>query len=475
MDKKVIISCAVVALLMLVGFQTIFINIVKSEIQQHTGDAYAGDLWVDQLNIDDAGFEFGYIALGHVNATDDWVLWTSGSGNVKANWSVNISQSSHPEYFVRFGLTVYNVERDNSTATNTTELGNTSVLETYSANNQHTDSGTLSVFVSFDRYYREEYNETSMICYLQAWVTINDTEDATNFTVCADDRSVMGVSFETGSSEQPFARFVDLANDNFPNMFSWINGWNESSRFEDEDDMLNTQTFFEIGSDNSQYQPQSNDPWYLGTWSVYYDNLRGKRLPIYTVNQTEKDWEEDDGMVYGEVYMNYSITGTPHSGDWLRFMFRIRDDSFGVGGFYWIERFRKRWEYGDDNSDYLGGLITIDDYDEDGEIPINGYSWVYGFLYFWPHWLTGDNYKINIVGSGGNSAGGSGNVEAYTWEENCVYENNSYQASVSSSKSGGITTVVANLYDILTTGSEERVYVFSGDSGDIRVNLICDD
>ena len=50
MNKKYIIGSVLVALLMLVSTQIVFLNTVKSWPSEHEGDADVGDLWITELN-----------------------------------------------------------------------------------------------------------------------------------------------------------------------------------------------------------------------------------------------------------------------------------------------------------------------------------------------------------------------------------------------------------------------------------------
>jgi hypothetical protein len=106
MNKKYMLGSILCILLMLVSTQTIFTNNVWSNPTQHTGDADVGDLWISELNVAAAELNFEYIGIGHANASDDWVLWTNGTGSINASWSVDIGDN-HPEYIVQFALSVY--------------------------------------------------------------------------------------------------------------------------------------------------------------------------------------------------------------------------------------------------------------------------------------------------------------------------------------------------------------------------------
>ena len=99
---------------MLVSTQTVFLNIVKSDPQLHPGEAFVGDLWVSELNVSSVLEEVAFVGVGHANATDDYVAWEHGEGDIVANWTVQIDERSHPDYCVMFSLIAYNVDYNNS-------------------------------------------------------------------------------------------------------------------------------------------------------------------------------------------------------------------------------------------------------------------------------------------------------------------------------------------------------------------------
>lgn len=111
MKKRYILGSVIVALLMLVSSQIVFLNTVKSDPTCHYGDAEAGTLWITELNVSSAVNDFDYLGVAHVSAKDDWVCWDDGSGNVTADWEVVIG-NNHPEYYVEHSIAVYNVDND---------------------------------------------------------------------------------------------------------------------------------------------------------------------------------------------------------------------------------------------------------------------------------------------------------------------------------------------------------------------------
>ena len=149
------------------------------------------------------------MSIGHANATDDWVLWDDGTGNINASWSVDI-ENRHPEYYVVFMLSVFNIDDNNA------ELGNDTFTKTYSTNTSYDESGTLSVPIAFSQDFLRAYTNATLVCYIDAIARINNTVDAVNFTSWGQDRCVVGVSLVTDQTREPFTRFTDEANEVWP-------------------------------------------------------------------------------------------------------------------------------------------------------------------------------------------------------------------------------------------------------------------
>lgn len=198
MKRKIFWGSVVVALLMLVTSQIVFLNTVRSDPTRHAGDADAGSLWISELDVSSDLATIDYIGIGHANATDDWVLWQYGTGNITANWSVNIGAGNHPEYFVIFSLLVFNVDHNN------TEIGNDTFSKTYTARNYYSESGNLSVAIEFTPQQMAVGSQT-LVCYLNTHIQINYTVEAVNFSSMADDRSVIAVEFSSGNTTAIFS------------------------------------------------------------------------------------------------------------------------------------------------------------------------------------------------------------------------------------------------------------------------------
>jgi len=325
MKEKYVLGSVLVILLMLVSTQTMIMNVVKSDPTIHAGDAFVGNLWISELDVSSVLEETDYIGIGHVNATEDYVLWENGQGNITANWTVDIETETHPEYCIMFSLLVFNIDDNN------TELGNDSIMRTYDAEEKYDESGTLLVAIEFDEGFLQTYDEATVVCILNALVKINNTEEATNFTTWAIDRCVIGIGLDEEVSEEPFSRFRTEANVNFSTPFAYSSGWDEENRFDDEDDMLNTITYAQIGKRISE--PSGNYNWYLGHIDVELKSngrLNFNYLDDWTPNLEKMycKWENDEIVL--NTYINYEITGTDPIYNDVYLIYGLRADLVGT-------------------------------------------------------------------------------------------------------------------------------------------------
>lgn len=465
MKRKMFWGSIVVILLMLLSSQIVFFNTVKSDPSSHTGDADVGRLWISELNVESAVESFDFIGIGHVNATDDWVLWEEGTGNITADWNVDID-NNHPEYYVRFYLIIFNVDLDDDD----NEIGNATFVKTYSENTSCNEGGTLTVVLEFTPDQMAEYSQT-LVCYLQTWVTLNETQEAVNFTSSADDRSVVAVDFETPMQVPQFSTYVNESNEEYPSMWSWIDGWEE--RFESEYEMLNTQTYFDIGVNQATPEVQGNDIWYMG-------NVKFQVVDTYVVflgfevDEHQKEWEysDIDGLMHGPTRINYTRVGQR---DHLPFTY----------GYYLTyenvepcsKKVEKTVKQGDSCYGYLSNRIknAEDVWAPHDIITIGGWLWCRAEKLYRNINLGWRDYSIKIVEDGDNYIE-EVNSSYYYWEDACAFHNVSeYSVDVSSSSGGGITTVEANIYEVVgSTASDEHIYTFAGDSGNVRVSFICE-
>ena len=470
MRKKIMLGSVVVALLMLVSTQIVILNTVRSDPELHAGDAVAGSLWISELNVSSCLQTIDNIGISHANATDDWVLWENGEGSINASWSVDIDDD-HPEYYVLFGLTVYNIDDDNNV------IGNDTFVKTYNANTNYDESGTLSTYIEFTRDQQQAGSQT-LVCYLDSQVILNDTVEATNFTSWGQDRCVVAVDFIPPIGTPDFSVYRDEANEGFPSLWSYINGWNESGRFDDEDDMLNNQTFFKIGSASVSSTSTSGNLWDLGDADVWRDGNLQANVDFKILNnagQDEYTIDPDGTKLITDVKVDYEILtiGIPPYAAIMSYRLRRENGQYANDFDCWF------WSI---FTDYPTGTLettieayTTDDTNDDGKVKITGWFTAAVFK-------GGTNVKMidlpiqnyYIVIGEGEGEPVDVEHEYCNWEELCAYHNESYNIPISSNETSGITTIEAYISEILITQSiGECVYTFSGDRGDTRIELTC--
>ncbi len=191
-------------------------------------------------------------------------------------------------------------------------------------------------FVMFAKDFLKSNTEATLVCYLNAAVKINNTDEAVNFTTWGQDRCVIGVLFSSGSSFLPYSRFRVEANDNFPNIWSWLPGWNESNRFDNEENMLESQTFFSISGNE---QSEESD-WHLGEYDItmgpgfQYDAQFSYINSIHRI-QFDPNGEQN---VNPYISLDYDYSGGPQFS--LNRFILIHEGTEPIGQLYW--RFRKK-------------------------------------------------------------------------------------------------------------------------------------
>ncbi len=469
MKKKYILGSAIVALLMLVSTQIVILNTVRSsDPAAHEGDADVGDLWISELDVSSELTTIDYIGISHANATDDWVFWTDGNGNINASWDVDIGDRPHPEYYVVFCLVIFNVDDDCK------EIGNDSFSKTYTAGLGYDESGTLSASVSFTQQQQQAGSQT-LVCYISGLVKINDTTEAENFTVWADDRSIIAVDFADPGDQPLFPTYRAEANNEFPNHMAWIDGWDEGGRFENEDEMLNTQTGCSIGNDSTTQQ-QYNHTWDMGNITVRIPSVSWWYLIFddYDVEQLIREWSlHTDNNVHGTVVFNYTINNNRSIPVPIHFVIRIKatepliDETMG--------RLKAKWTYADIPSGqghiYRGVKAHNDTRGNDDYIDVNGRIWVFTVVPLTRRLGKYGNYQIHINESV-NQTWPSATGDWY-WESSVAYQNlTSSSLSVNSSIQSGITTVEVDISDVLDS-SNECIYSFAADRGDMRITFTC--
>jgi hypothetical protein len=460
MNKKYILGSIFCILLMLVNTQTVFINIVKSEPTIHPGDAFVGNLWISELDTSSVLEDIDYIGIGHVNASEDYVLWENGTGNITANWTVDIQTETHPEYCIMFSLLVFNVDDNN------TELGNNSTMKTYNAGETYEEEGVLSAAIQFDEGFLQTYDEATVVCILNALVRINNTEKAVNFTTWAMDRCVIGVGLDEEISEQPFSRFRTEANANFSTPFAWPNGWDQGNRFDDEEDMLNTITYAQVGQSTSS--PSGDYNWNLGSLSVEFKPRGQMEKPNWSPNLDTMvcNWDAYDKITLN-TYINYQISGDDPFYSWVKLSYRLRADLFGT-----VRESEKKYLGVGDNS-FISNNFQIpksEDLQPYDTIWLIGKLWVIRPHRWYFPWLC---YEVEIDENAGNSPELIEGETCY-WEDSVAYCNSSYKVNAANLTLFGITTVSLNITEVLQSEVDsELVFTYAADRGEERIELEC--
>jgi len=454
MKKKYVLGSILCILLMLVSTQTVLLNFVKSDPTLHEGEALVGDLWISELNVSSVLEEVAFVGIGHANATDDYVTWENGEGEIVAKWMVNIETKYHPDYCVMFSLIAYNIDENNS------EMDTDYCVINYDADTEYNDSGQLSLSIQFDQDFLENNTEATLVCYLNAAVRINNTEEAVNFTTWGQDRCVVGVVLDKETSEQPYSRFRTEANSNFPNIWSWLPGWNESNRFDDEEDMLESQTFFYVSGDQSS----EKGDWKLGQFDIYMDY--GFYSADFTRNLIPYQIHFNQGEQNVNPYISlvYHYSGGPQIS--LNRFFVIHEGPESL-----LDRTTTSQPayYPDEN---MGVSVLLHDYDDentDDFIIFVGQAWSVGWMGHTRATLL-SSVHINL---------GEDQLEpaiysdtGYYWMNSCGYFNTTYSLDVDSSTNFGITTVDCDISEVLLDNGQ-YVYTNAADAGDTRVQMVC--
>lgn len=456
MNKKYMLGSILCILLMLVSTQTLLLNIVRSDPPIHDGEAYVGNLWMSELNVSSILEKVDFIGIGHANATDDYVTWENGEGEIVANWTVDIETEYHPDYCVIFSLMAYNIDDNNS------EMDIDCSVVNYNANTRYNESGQLRLNIQFDQDFIKNNTEATLVCYLNAAVKINNTEEAVNFTTWGQDRCVVGVVLDSEISEEPYSRFMTEANSEFPNMWSWLPGWNESNRFDDEEDMLESQTFFYVSGDE---QSEEGD-WPLGQFNITmgpgltYDAEFSYCAQFYPI-QFDENGEK---WVNPYISLNYEY----HQGAPQKSVNRFILFHEGTGSII----NRTNGGSGRYAQDYMGTSFLLHDYDDTNSndcIGFIGRAWSTGLLKSRSRFLI---CGVDIESGTGDLQSSIYSNTGYYWMGNCGYFNTTYNLDVDSATNFGITTIDCDISNVLLD-HEQYVYTYAADVGETQIQLTC--
>jgi len=473
MKKKYLMGSVFIALLMLVSTQFFLAPNVISFPTIHYGDAYIGEMWLSELDVSSVVSEFDDIAITHAKAFNEWVAWEEGSGNITVNWSIDIQSTDHPEYYVVFGVVVYNIDNESQV------IGDETYCVTISYNDDYSDSGSLIVLIEFTENEMEAWDDVTLFCSLGAFVQLNNTEEAKNFTCSAADRSVVAVDFEMPMSEPNYAQYLNEANENMPPVCSWIDGW--ENHFSTESDMLNEQTFFQVGDEHEELPGYPVGIWKWGTMYclVGWGNIIVPGSLDWTVDpergeSSETTWKLENGSVKGTVLVGVDVHVSPSN---QQGTIRVSATFKGaetvpnrvIGRIFETEN--DIYYDGPKYSNAIGSIDADANYDDkNSDEIIDMYAWI-SLWKLCPHTRKVCDYHLHYD----ENAEEQEALETipYYWEEDCGYINlTSEVLPVDSSVHLGITTVEADITEALYEDGMS-IYSFAADRGEMRVKFVC--
>jgi hypothetical protein len=467
MRKKYLVSSVFIALLMLVSTQLVVMQNVKA-LSPHTGDAYVGTFWVSEMDVSAYVRGIENIGIAHAEAKDDWVYWTGGSGDIKANWSITLD-NHHPKLFIAFDLTVYD------TTLNNVVVGYKYCYVSVNANTSLNSNGQLTVQFNTAG---QVFNNKTLACYLSAGVHINNTNSLKNFTSMAYDLSVLGL--DHASIGRSFKYYQDYQNTKLSRPYSWVDGWEK--RYSDADDMLNNQTFFKVGQDQFYTQGSSTNPAWVWGELIYTFDVVHSTIKFNVANRTIQWAPDTDGKLCGMAYCMYWYNG---STPWfwpVEMRWRFYYENYETASIFPAQ---KLWIPLGYTHARFGHYIRTRDMDNppDHEVKITdgplGHKWQPAYLIACTMGsvlnVSLASLDLTIYDSAiGNAQSTPGSGVASHWEAKCSYQNESRSVSVSNSTQGGVTTVYADIHSFLeNAGAGETISTFKADRGETRVVYTC--
>lgn len=449
MKKRLGLASTIVITIILILTQiTFFGSVSSSDPTLHAGLADAGNLWVSEMAVSEV-VNFNNIGVAHVMGSDDYVEWTRGTGTIKADWEVELG-SYHPEYHVTYTLFVYHVDNNNS------ELGNDSHSGVYALNTSYNTHDTLEVDVIFEPECMAA--PQTLVCTLYASCMVNNTAEAKNFTTIALDRSIIGVTFSPFSVPD-FSDFRDNTNNDFPSIFSYIEGWEQE--FMAEGNMLMGQTAAIAG------EVMESVTYTLGDWKVC--ELTVKRRP-FTSPKVELEstniipiWRVNDyPYALGKTYLKYDISNHQMYKPCYvvsRYFLKHDEDNIKITDNWFV-----CWKHctGQGN-DYAGAAVNSNHQDINGYVHLHGEAFAKSGGAEVTLKSEFDDYKVKIHPSGQNEPMQSS--YRWNWQSKCAYLEGSYTVTTS-----GTSVVYIDISEGLET-ENEFIITNAADRGDTTIVL----
>ena len=471
MDKKLILVGAVAILMLLTTMVPLFASNTSTAATSypdapHTGDAYVGEFWVNELDASEASLGIKSVAEAHVKASFDWIVYDRDS-KVRANWTVNVG-NSHPWFSISFYLEVYQVDTSNNS------LGYIKVGDDWyglncSANTSYSENGYLSVSLS---KLDLDSNNATLVCTLTAVSTTRKpvagaVGSYTNLSIMAEDRGVVGVEKDS-QPEGDFSYFINQAEEWLPCQWMCIPGYEDTGA---ADDIFGNQTVLWVGigmqvaNDSNQ-----NNTWMIAQMKVYQYSWFQADIIISNV-QSSATWtiQKDEEKAIGDLFMPCHVEAHPNPLHrrpfFVRFVLRTTSGRFFGSGTHFYPAIKDTWTKivsGKGAAYRIWGIDT--------PIPLKGWFWAAGKLKG-PY-----SYTLTLNETDDNSSNNScPTPNVWSWEADVAYHISSlYNVVVTSTVDPqGFTVVTADIKDVIKNGEDEYIYTFAGDRGDNRINLRC--
>ena len=479
----------------------------------HYGDAYIGEFWLEERNItldtkNSSGYDVTKIAKGHVKAQNDWIVYDPDN-SIVANYSIQLSDE-HPKFILHMWIEVYAVKSNLSMY-----IGGASQSVECEANRSYNLHGNISVPLSDVNFAG---GNLTLICSLKAVVYGQiklGLNPAKNITYMVEDRSIVAIE-ESENTDTDFSWYINQADEYLPSFWKDVPDLQNAPRdaqtvWEDEQTVAVfvdcTNLAIPVNAVEDTQTENNTDggrpTWVLAEIKVEDDlNNLPNNLPVWIRSKefnTFMKWnasieERDKGHFYGPATVNLTIL-PPTPGcipvpiylKWHLSQWDAMEDSgggtevwlytpdyieyyFGTGDLIW-------------NSARLMGNGTIrvakpvDGGNHTWPVNLRGYIRI-NLQRFPENPLKEMQYQVlvHFVNSSNNESQNNTNLTATTyyptWEGAVLYWTVvESPISMTSITNDGVTTVEANIDNLVKDSNDVFIYIYGGDTGDNRVDV----
>ena len=479
MDKKLILVGAVAILMLLTTMVPLFASNTSTAATSypdapHTGDAYVGEFWLEEMDVSALNSSHRSMAMGHVRAEHDWVVYDPNS-SIVVNYSFSIGDS-HPWFNVTIYLEVFCANSSN-VSVGSMFVGNVWRSLNCTANTSYNLQGNLSFPLGKIEF---SGGNLTLVCVLKGVIRSRVNfgglagagDEEKNLTFLAEDRCVVAVE-EKEETDSVFSYYFEYARRCIPFLWEYVPGLEDQS-VDTQNNWCQAQTVFMVGMPLQTNDSGNNtNQWPLGDL-IFQDLLFRTRIYRFIPGTQSMTWETNTTTVSGKAWITYrsdkGAYAIPAVLMWRLYPVKESNHGGGFGVRVYIP-YGKPMSYpgrilgsisgalpeGFDGSEYsigLHGKVRVNrDYEE----------------------LTGYVLTIKVVNdSGGNNSNSSPN---WNWESEVAYRvSNLYTIGVTSvAEADGVTVVKANIKDFLMNmGDNEFLYTFGADTGNNRINFYCE-